>query len=346
MIFSVLFVISGIFCSQKIVKFLGADDSVFFMTNTYLKVLLLFSPAFLINNLLQCFVRNDKNPSLSMIAMITGCFCNVILDYIFIFPLDMGIFGAIFATGLSPVISIFVILPYLIKRKNGFNFAKTFLKSKYVCKILSCGIPPFLTEATSGIVMFLFNFIILKISGNTGVAAFGIISAISLVVIAIYTGLSQGIQPVISSNYGLKNSKNIKDILKFAIIFMMIISSLIYSIIYFGANNLALIFNGEKNSLLQNYAVKGLKLYFTVCPFVGFNIVISTYFISTEKSFFAQIISFLRGFVILIPAAFLLSFLFKMEGVWLSFPVTEIIVSLVAILLLKKSRCKKFTTDF
>ena len=124
-----------------------------------------------------------------MTAMITGSLSNIVLDYIFIFPLNMGISGAIFATGLAPVISIMVLSPYLTGRKNGFHFAKSVLSGKNAGEILSGGVPPFLTEATSGVVMFLFNFIILRIAGNTGVAAFGVITVISLVVIAIYTGL-------------------------------------------------------------------------------------------------------------------------------------------------------------
>ena len=79
--------------------FLGADDAVFSMTNTYLQVMLLFSPAFLTNNLMQCFVRNDDNPSISMAAMTSGSLSNVVLDYIFIFPLNMEIFGAILLQG-------------------------------------------------------------------------------------------------------------------------------------------------------------------------------------------------------------------------------------------------------
>ena len=106
--FSAVFVAAGIFFSENITSALGADSAVFAMTNMYLKVILLFSPAFLLNNIFVAFIRNDGNPKLSMAGMITGSLSNVLLDYIFIFPLDMGIFGAVFATGLSPVISMCV----------------------------------------------------------------------------------------------------------------------------------------------------------------------------------------------------------------------------------------------
>ena len=331
--FAVLFVFAGLFFSERMVRLLGADDTVFEITNTYLRVMLLFAPAFLTNNLLQCFVRNDGNPSLSMAAMIVGSFSNIVLDYIFIFPFDMGIFGAIFATGLAPIISIAVLSPYFIKRKNNFHFIKAALFGKHIGAILTSGVSPFLTEATSGIVMFLFNFIILRISGNIGVAAFGVICVISLVVISIYTGLSQGIQPIISRNHGTGNTKGVKSILKYAIITLLILSGVIYSIVFFGASFLTAVFNSERNEILAGFAIKGMRLYFTACPFIGCNIVLATYLISTEKPLFAQIISMLRGFIVLVPMAFLLSSIWGMTGVWCAYPITEMIVAIVAIIL-------------
>lgn len=203
--FSVIFVLLGYFLSDCLTRILGADETVFSLTHTYLKVMLLFAPAFLMNSLLQCFVRNDGCPSRSMLAMIAGSISNVILDYVFIFPFDMGIFGAIFATGLSPIISMIVLSPYFIRKENSFHFVKNSLLKDAVTDIISSGIPSFVTELTSGIVMLLFNFIILRLSGNVGVAAFGVITVISLVVVAIYTGLSQGVQPLLSTNYGAGN---------------------------------------------------------------------------------------------------------------------------------------------
>lgn len=329
------FVLSGIVLSGRIVKLLGADASIFPMTNTYLRVMLLFAPAFLTNNLLQCFVRNDGNPSLSMAAMITGCFSNIVLDYIFIFPLEMGIFGAILATGLAPVISLAVLSPYFIRRKHTFHFAKCVPGIRRLAGIVSTGVPALITEASSGIVMILFNFILLRLAGNTGVAAYGVIAAISLVVVAIYTGLSQGIQPLLSLHYGLKKTAEVKTLLRYALLAALLLSALIYSVIFFSASPIASVFNSEGNQTLQGIAENGLRLYFTACPFIGFNIVLSTYFASTECPRPAQFISLLRGFFLLLPVAFLLSSLFQMTGVWAAFPVTELITAALGFLILR-----------
>lgn len=333
-VFSALFFFLGIFFSKIIVTFLGADQSILNITNTYLKTLLLFSPAFLINHLLQCFVRNDGKPSLSMTAMMIGSFSNIILDYIFIFPLNMGIFGAAFATGLSPLISIGILLPYLISKKKNFHFRKSCIHWHLVKNIVTSGVPPFLTEVTSGIVMFLFNFIILRISGNTGVAAFGVITVISLVVVALYTGLSQGIQPLLSRYCGLQQPENIRFIAWQSFISTLLLSFAIYAFIFCNAPFLVHVFNSENNLLLKTLAVNGLKIYFTACPFIGFNIVCATLFISIGKPAPAQIISLLRGFFILIPMAFLCSYLWGMNGVWWACPATELTVAIVSAFLL------------
>lgn len=176
------------------------------MINTYLKFILISAPAFIINDVLICFVRNYNNPNLSMYAMLVGSLSNIILDYIFIFifPLQLGILGTVFATGLSPIISILILSLPPIKRKNQFHFTIN-LKIKPNIKIalntLSLGFPSLVTEVSCGIVIIVFNMIILNLIGNIGVAAYGIVANLSLVVVAVYTGIAQGIQPLISKSY-------------------------------------------------------------------------------------------------------------------------------------------------
>ena len=332
-IFAIFFVLVGVFLSGTIISLFGADENVFGMSQTYLQVILLFAPAFLTNNLLLCFVRNDGAPQLSMAAMIGGSLSNVVLDWVFIFPCQMGIFGAAFATGLAPIISILILSPHFIRKKNQFHLTKCKPERKLFGGILSNGIPSLVTEVSSGVVMIVFNSIILNLEGNVGVAAYGVIANLSLVVIAIYTGIAQGIQPIISRNYGLKNFNNINAILRYALITMLIFSVAIYMVILFGASRITSIFNSEQNAMLQKIASEGLRLYFIACPFAGFNVIISMYFTSTDHSRPAHVISLLRGFIIIIPMAFLLSYVGKIYGVWCAFPATELLVTAISMIL-------------
>ena len=330
---AVVFMLTGILFSEKLTILLGADKNVFHMTKTYLQVILLFAPAFMANDTLICFVRNDGNPKLSMIAMLTGSFSNIILDYIFIFPLNMGIFGAVLATGLAPVISLIVLSRHWFTKQNQFHLVRINPSFRLTGTIISLGIPSFIAEMASGIVMIVFNAIILHLQGNIGVAAYGVVANLSLVVISIYTGIAQGTQPILSRIYGYGERESQKQILRYALKTMLVISCGIYLIFLLSANPIVSVFNSEQNVQLQQIAVSGLKLYFTAIPFAGFNILISAYFTSIEKALPAQIISLSRGFLIIIPMAFFLSFLLKITGVWLSFPISECFVALIGIAL-------------
>lgn len=324
-ILAAMFLAAGIFLSGDIVRLMGADIAVFQMSKSYLQVILLFAPMFILNNVLLCFVRNDGAPQLTMAAMLGGSFSNIILDYVFIFPLQMGIFGAALATGLAPVISMMILCPFFLKKRNNFHFVKCSLKKKIILHICSGGFPSLITEVSSGVVIIAFNMIILRLQGNTGVAAYGVIANLSLVVMAIYTGIAQGIQPLISSHYGAGSRKKVQSILRYALTSMLAVSVLVYCIVFFGAEQIANLFNSGQNALLQKIAVEGLKLYFTACLFAGFNIIISVYFTSVEYALPAHIISILRGFILILPMAFLLSAIGGMAGVWCAFPTAELL---------------------
>lgn len=326
-ILALIFVLAGIFLSRQITTLVGADDAVFAMTHTYLKVILLFAPAFMLNDIFICFVRNDGSPRLAMTAMLAGSLSNIVLDYIFIFPLKMGIFGAVFATSLAPLISMGILSSYGRRKENQFHFIKTKPALAAGRSILSLGVPALITEVSSGIVIIVFNIIILGLLGNVGVAAYGIIANLSLVVISIYTGISQGIQPLLSRAHGTRDTANIKNLLRCAITTAAVLSCVFYLLINFFADPIAAVFNKEHNAQLQEIAISGLKLYFTAIPFAGFNIILSVYFTSTETPIPAHIISLLRGLFIIIPAAFLLAGLWGITGVWLAFPVTELLAA-------------------
>lgn len=333
-LFSLLFAAAGVFGASWLTALLQADETVFELTKTYLFWLLLFSPAFILNDILLCFIRNDGEAGLPMTAMLIGSFANVLLDYLFIFPMGLGIFGAVFATGLSPIISMLVLLPYFLKQKNGFHLHGMPIEPALLKNSLAIGFPSLIAQVSSGIVMIVFNLIILKLEGNTGVAAYGVIANLSLVVSAVYTGIAQGMQPLLSESYGAGEQRLSRQFLSYGMAAMAACSVLLYGILAFGADGVASVFNQEKDMLLQEMAVQGLKLYFTSNLFVGYNIIIAIYFSSVEKVIPAHLVSLLRGFVLTIPMVFILGGLFGMTGVWLSYPAAEGITAAVGCLML------------
>ncbi|WP_252235261.1 MATE family efflux transporter [Clostridium sp. ZS1] len=336
-VIGIIFALTGILGSEYLSRFLGANEETFSMTNTYLKTIFLFSPCFILNNILIAFIRNDNSPKLAMAGMIIGSLSNIILDYIFVFPLNLGMFGAAFATGLAPIISIVLLSLHFVKNKNNFSIKRCKFDLTIFKNIINLGLSSFITEISSGIVLIIFNIVILNIAGNIGVAAYGIIANLALVAIGIFTGIAQGMQPLVSNSYGNKNYLQLKQLLKYSITLSLIVSVVIYFTITLFSSELISLFNSENNLLLKTYATTGLSLYFIGFIFVGINIVIISFLNSIESSKVAFIISLIRGFIAIIPLVLILSSLFGLTGVWLVFPSVEAVTTLIAIILLRNS---------
>ena len=331
---AIIFVSAGLFFPTPLASLLGADAQVLTMTATYLRVILLFSPAFLLNDILVCFVRNDGAPRLAMTAMLGGSFSNIVLDYIFIFPCGMGMFGAVFATGLAPVISLVILSGHFKKRTLRFQREGLTLRGSGEVALL--GAPSLISEMSSGLVLLLFNFIILGLAGNLGVAGYGVVANIYLVVIALFTGLGQGIQPLVSAAWGSGDKKTTRVVYRYALIFAVTLAVVVYVVSFFLADPIVAAFNREGDPDLQAIAVRGLKLYFTAFFFSGCNVVTAVFFSSLERPKAGFVVSILRGFVLIVPLALILSRILGMDGVWLSAPMTEAITTLVAIVLYRR----------
>ncbi|HHZ05519.1 MAG TPA: MATE family efflux transporter [Clostridiales bacterium] len=332
--FAVIFVTIGIFFTDDLCIALGASGDIIPLTQSYMMVFLLLSPMYFISNLMMSFVRNDNNPRLAMIAMITGSISNIVFDYIFIFPLNMGMVGAALATGTAPLLSTIILSTHFIRKKNNFHLVKVKLKIKAFLDICALGISSLITEVSTGIVIIVFNLLILSVSGNTGVAAYGIIVNLALVVVSVFTGIAQGVQPLISRCYGTGNRHDLFKLYKYAITLAIIIATIVYAISAIFPEPIALIFNSQHNTSLTALAVEGIYIYFAAFFFTGINIISASFFSSNAKPIQALLISILRGFAIVIPLAFLFCASLGMVGIWLAMPVAEAITAIVSLVLL------------
>lgn len=341
-VLAVIFMLIGLLAADPITVLVGANAEVYDMTRTYLQVILLFSPMFMINNLLGAMIRNDGNTSLAMTAMLSGCLFNIVFDYIFVFPMGLGLFGAVLATAVAPIISILILLQHFMKKKNQFRLIRVRPDVRLVASAAGLGVPSLVTEVSSGLVIAVFNLLILGLAGNVGVAAYGVVANISIVVIAIYNGIAQGVQPLLSREYGRSQEKNVHRFLSWAMMLTVILAMVIYVGIYWNADVIAMIFNSGRDMDLQRIAVEGLKIYFTACPFVGANILLAIYFAATDQAAPAQMISLLRGLIVITPLAFIMANVAGLTGVWMTFPLTELVVCVVAYGLYKKMKKNLF----
>lgn len=332
--FSAVYMLCGALFSTQIASTLGANSEVLESTAIYLKVIMLFSPGFIFNNIAIAFVRNDGAPGLSTAAMTVGSLSNIVMDYIFIYPLALGIFGAVLATGFSPCISMLILFSHKIKGKNGFHFRRMAPSFKVIGNVAALGAPSLVTELSVGVVILVFNMIILRLAGNIGVAAYGVVSNMSLVVSSVYTGVAQGMQPLSSRAHGEGNFKAACKFFKYACVTAVLGSAVMYPLLAIFANPITSAFNSENNAILQQIAVQGLRLYYTAAPFLGFNVVLTVFLTSVENPRPAHVLSVLRGVAVIVPIAFALSAAFGMAGVWCSFPASEFICAVFGIIVL------------
>lgn len=333
-----VFALVGALGAPQLAALLGADGETAAMTGTYLRVLLLFAPAFLCNDVLVCFVRNDGAPQLAMAATLSGSLANVVMDWFFIFPCGMGIFGAVLATGFSPVIGVIVQSPHWLGRRRGFHLRQVRPRLRTAGQVLALGVPSLLDQLSGAVVMITFNTLILGLTGNTGVAAYGVVANLSLVVLSVYTGIAQGIQPLASRAWGQGRRAALQRLLRYALGTALVFSAALYLVFFLGAGPIAGVFNSEQDPAMQAIACQGLRLYFLAAPFAGVNIILAVYFASVEQAVPAQVVSLLRGVLVILPMAVALAAAFGMVGVWVAFPVSEALVALVAWALLRRCR--------
>lgn len=331
---AVIFSSGGIFLPDRIAAVLGANADTIGYATDYIRILLIFSPLFLGNNLLLSFVRNDGAPRLSMTGMIVGSLTNIVLDYVFIYPLGMGMAGAALATATAPVISMLIMSVHFIKKRNHFRPVLTRLSLVRWGDICTLGVSSLVTELSSGVVIIVFNYLILGLNGNTGVAAYGILANIALVLVSIYTGIGQGVQPIVSRYAGKDGEEQRRSLRRYALITSLSFALLSYLLIAVFAVPLAELFNREHDPILTDIASNGMRIYFVSLFFSGINIVAAAFLSSADRPKQSFVVSILRGFVLIIPVAWILSVLFGLTGIWMAVPVTEAIVCALALIFL------------
>lgn len=331
-----LLAIAGGLGAGWLAELLGAEGHILRLTETYLRTVLMFSPCFILNNILIAFVRNDGNPRMAMTAMLCGSFSNILLDYVFMYPLNLGIFGAAFATGLAPMISIGLMLWFFRKKKPGFGLKKCAIGFRQMGDMGSLGLAAFINEVSSGVVLVVFNLVILGLAGNTGVAAYGIVANLALVAVAVCNGIAQGSQPLVSSSYGAGEKLLMRRIYLWSAVTALVCGMLVVIFVYGNTGMLVSIFNGEQNRELASIASQGLRLYMPGFLAAGINIVSSAYFSAAECPKESFIIAIVRGCLGILAAVAVLTKCFGMTGVWLAFPVTEAMTLMLTFFFWKK----------
>ena len=335
-ILAVPFMLVGIFRPDGLLRLMGGDADIVALGMNYARIFLMFTPFFMCNYVVASFVRNDGDPSLAMVATLSGSLFNVVFDYIFIFPMGLGLPGAALATAISPILSIAVCSAHFIKKSNTITFVRKAPSVRLLAQSCQLGISGFVGELSSGVTTTVFNFLLLRLAGNVAVAAYGVVANFALVATAIFNGVAQGAQPLVSQCYGKNEMAGARKLLLLGCGTALGLAALLYGIVFGYTDALAAIFNSENSALMAAYAHSGMRIYFVGYFFAGCNIVAAGYLGAVNRPAEASITSLCRGMVAIVVCSLVLSALFGMNGVWAAFPVSEAITLALTVSLLKR----------
>ncbi len=332
------FILAGLFCPETVLRVLGADAAITAVGKSYTSIFMSFAPFFMLNYVFISFIRNDNAPAFSMAGTLISSFANILLDYLFMFPLKMGMAGAALATALSPIISICVCSLHFFTKANTLHFRFALPSVRKLFRSCQLGVASFVGEISSGITTAVFNFLLLRLVGNIGVAAYGVTANLALVGTAIFNGIAQGLQPLASEAHG-KNDRAAKNlILRQSMITAGFVSAAAVILVMLLADPLVALFNTEHSAAMAAHAVPGIRLYFLGFLFAAFNITGTGYLNATAHAKSSFLIALLRGLIAITGYAFLLSALLGVNGVWLAFAASELTSLIVTAAALRRAR--------
>ena len=308
---SVPFILIGILTPDKFLALLGADAGLVELGKTYLRIVLIFAPFFMCNYSVTAFARNDNATS------------------------------TVIATAFCPVVTMLVCSTHYLSKKCNIGFKWKRLSLRHLISCCQLGVSAFVGEISSAVITFIFNMLILGLTGSTGVAAYGVVANMSLVGMAIMNGMSQGAQPLISESFGKGAADDVKKLLSWALKSVVAVEIILVALVWIFTDPFIAVFNSENNRLLLEYAHTGLRLYFLGFLFAGVNIMLVAYFSATANARPAIIGSLLRGAVAIGACAIVLSMIWGMNGVWLSFLTSEIITFAVLLILGRNKESRK-----
>lgn len=309
---------------------LGSDASLLPQVKEYMMPLVILAVPAVMAYAMQVLIRSDRNPALVMGAMVTSNILNIILDYVFVVMFKWGMFGASFATAISPVVSCLILCAHFFQSIRSVRFSKHCFDRHLLFRIIKNGSGSALLEVSAGVVVIFFNLVILKIGGAIYLAAYAIVTNIAYVIKGLLNGFAQAVQPIISVNHGAKLFHRVHHSFRVAIYFTCGFACITYIGFLLAPEFVCELFaDGDMN--LTGIAANALVLYFSSLLFTAANTIILYYLQSTEETRLSTFLTICRGFLFIIIGLLVLPEFFGINGVWLTVSFAEIITFIISI---------------
>lgn len=308
---------------DAVIGLLGPTSALIQPVRAYLTVLVPFLMPFLLGLVMFCFLRNDGNPRLAMIATVVPSLLNVVLDYTFIFVFGWGVAGAALATGIGWCLSVLIGFVHFLRKDRHLRWCRFSLKWRQIFAVVSLGFPPFMLEFSIGLTAYMINLSLLRWAGEQGVMAFGIITPIASQAVMALLALNNALQPLISFNYGAGKPERVNRFLRLGIGTAIAMGLLFFVLAWvLGSRVAGLLAPGEDGLLAL--AHHGMIIYFASFVFCGLNMVAATWYQAQERPMPASWIVFLRGVLMVAVGLLILPQLMGVDGIWWSIPFAEV----------------------
>lgn len=325
---------------SALLRVMGANNTLYPYAMDYMKFINMFLPVAVFSNYFAIFVRADSDPNRAMFGVILGGVVNIVLDILFVFPLQMGIGGAALASAIGMVIQVVVGITHFFSRKNELKFVKPKHIPSGLVKIVRNGVPSFFNEFANGFIVLLFNIQILKYCGESALSVYSVISNCVILFNSLFTGVGQSVQPIIATNYGAGEWSRIKKVKNMAFLTVVIMGA-VFSLcgILFPEVVCSVFMNIDEE--MKSIAQSGLRLYFIAFLPMGVNLLTSYYLQSILSVNKSLCISLLRNVILSSVAIITFPLIFGKNSLWTVMPIVECIVLLISLLFLKKQNSVK-----
>ena len=339
---AVLLLVMGVALSVLVIVFLepfalllGAEEMTLPYVKDYLLGLAPFAFCFMVSYNMEILVKTDGHPKVALLTVITGCLANCVLDYVAIFLLDWGIFGAAVATGASQLLTVVLYLRHFMSKRSTFHFTRFRFDFSIYRRLLPIGVSDSLTELCNGVMIFLFNHTILRCIGERGLVSYTIIAYANTLIINTTMGISQGAQPLISFHYGRKDEGSCRKLLKYGLISAAAVSIGCFVVLWIFAPQLTQAFLGLEDLALNAYTVDAFRRYGISYLLLGFNVFIGGYLTARERPRGAIAISTGRGLIVQAAALLTLAATLGGDAIWFTPVISEAVVLVLSLLLLR-----------
>ena len=320
---------------------LGARGQMLEDCVTYGRTLMIFNTAFMLQSVFQSLFITAEKPRLGLIMTVAAGLTNMVLDALFIAVFKWGLVGAALASGLSQCIGGILPLIYFLSSKNDtpLKFVKTKMEGKVLLKACANGASELMTTVSSSLVSMLYNFQLMRLAGQNGIAAYGAVMYVEFAFIAVFIGYSIGTAPIVSYHYGSENHNEVKNMLQKSFKIMSILGITMMVLAQILASPLAKVFVGYDKQLFD-MTVHGFRLFSFYFILAGINIYASSFFTALNNGMISAIISFSRTLGFETLAVIILPIFLQLDGVWLAITVAEICAFVISIsfLIAKKEK--------